>query len=192
MHRLSANFVLGYHGCDQSVADAVLRGGQFRKSDNDYDWLGPGIYFWEANPRRGLDFAHESMARKGSSITEPAVVGAIIDLGLCFDLASLGAVERLRSAFEGLKRTMDMAGIALPENHSDLKRRNLDCAVMRRVHSMLADEGVRLDTVRGIFVEGDPIYPTSGFNTKTHTQIAVCNPDCIKGVFRVPSAQLAN
>lgn len=50
MHRLSANFVLGYHGCDQSVADQVLAGNPFRKSDNDYDWLGPGTYFWEANP----------------------------------------------------------------------------------------------------------------------------------------------
>lgn len=189
MHRLSANFVLGYHGCDQSVADQVLAGNLFRKSDNDYDWLGPGTYFWEANPRRGLQFARESMSRRGSSITRPAVVGAVIDLGLCFDLASLGAVERLRSAYESLKETLDVAGIELPKNEDDLKRRKLDCAVMRRVHSM---SDVNIDTVRGIFIEGEPIYPNAGLYSKTHSQIAVCNPDSIKGVFQVPKAQLVD
>ena len=54
MHRLSTAFVLGYHGCDQSIADRLLAGGAFRKSRNDYDWLGHGIYFWEANPLRGV------------------------------------------------------------------------------------------------------------------------------------------
>lgn len=29
-----------------------------RSSDNDYDWLGPGIYFWENNPKRAIDYAH--------------------------------------------------------------------------------------------------------------------------------------
>ena len=35
---------------------------------------------------------------------------------------------------------------------------------------------------------GEPIYKTAGFYTKTHVQIAVCNPACIKGV---PKEQLA-
>ena len=39
-------------------------------------------------------------------------------------------------------------------------------------------------------MEGKPIYPTAGFNEKTHIQIAVNNPACIKGVFRVPKNQL--
>jgi hypothetical protein len=30
-----------------------------RPSDNPYDWLGTGIYFWEANPLRALQFAQE-------------------------------------------------------------------------------------------------------------------------------------
>ena len=32
--------------------------------------------------------------------------------------------------------------------------------------------------------------PSSGFYEKTHIQIAVRNPDCIKGIFRVPQTQL--
>ena len=59
MHSLSASFVLGYHGCDQAVGEGLLDGDDFKPSKNDYDWLGPGIYFWEANPQRGLDFARE-------------------------------------------------------------------------------------------------------------------------------------
>ncbi len=46
------------------------------------------------------------------------------------------------------------------------------------------------DTVRGVFVEGAPIYPTSGFREKTHIQICVSNPGVIKGVFRVSSNDL--
>jgi hypothetical protein len=48
LHRLSSSFVLGFHGCDQSVADDLLNGKDFVPSANDWDWLGSGIYFWEA------------------------------------------------------------------------------------------------------------------------------------------------
>jgi hypothetical protein len=40
-------------------------------------------------------------------------------------------------------------------------------------------------------MEGKRIYPTSGFWNKTHIQICVCNPDNIKGVFRVDKRFLA-
>jgi hypothetical protein len=46
MHRLASTFVLGYHGCDRVVGERLLRGTPFRPSDNEYDWLGPGIYFF--------------------------------------------------------------------------------------------------------------------------------------------------
>jgi hypothetical protein len=45
-------FVVAYHGCDQDVADAALRGEKLQASVNDYDWLGTGIYFWEHGPSR--------------------------------------------------------------------------------------------------------------------------------------------
>ena len=46
------------------------------------------------------------------------------------------------------------------------------------------------DTVKGIFVEGPPVYEGSGFHEKTHTQICVCNASRVKGVFRVDPALL--
>lgn len=189
MHRLSASFVLGYHGCDATVAEKLLAGERFLPSSNDYDWLGPGVYFWEANPQRGLDFAIEASAR-ASSIRRPAVVGAVIELGLCLDMTTRKALEMVREAYVTLKASFDTAGQPLPRNSADFLRRNLDCAVVQRLHSILDDAGERLDTVRGVFIEGSPIYPSSGFNEKTHTQIAVRNLACIKGVFRVPENQL--
>ena len=39
------------------------------------------------------------------------------------------------------------------------------------------------DTIRGMFVEGGKAYPGSGLYKKSHVQIAVRNPACIKGVF---------
>jgi len=56
-----ANFVLGFNGCDQSVAEKVLGGKEvLNESTNDYDWLGHGVYFWENNKERALEFAVES------------------------------------------------------------------------------------------------------------------------------------
>lgn len=59
MHSLSTSFVLGYHGCDASVGERLLRNSPFKNSENSYDWLGHGIYFWESNPDRALDWARE-------------------------------------------------------------------------------------------------------------------------------------
>jgi hypothetical protein len=188
LHTLSSAFVLGYHGCDRAVADRLLAGEDFRSSDNDYDWLGPGIYFWEANPKRGFDFAEEvTRTKRGPHITEPAVVGAVVDLGLCLDLTTSTGIEQIAIAYEWLKRINDEAGLSLPRNSADLLRRNLDCAVIRLLHRMREDKGLpAVDTVKGVFVEGGPVYPDAGIHEKTHVQICVCNPDCIKGVFRVP------
>ena len=71
--------------------------------------------------------------------------------------------------------------------------RKLDCAVLQMLHDVRRSKGDEpIDIVSGIFVEGKPIYEGSGFYEKTHIQICVCNPRVIKGVFRVPDAELAN
>jgi hypothetical protein len=96
LHRLTSAFILGYHGCDQGVGERLLAGTAFAPSNNDYDWLGPGIYFWEANPLRGLEFAEEASKRRTSSIKRPFVIGAVIELGLCLDLTTSSAIEHQR------------------------------------------------------------------------------------------------
>jgi hypothetical protein len=192
MHNLSASFVLGYHGCDWNTGQKLLRNEAFRPSENTYDWLGSGIYFWEANPDRALDCARERIRREGASgvaDTEPFVVGAIIDLAFCLDLISSNGSRALQFAYLGLKEDLNEAGDDMPENvgGDDLLLRKLDCMVINYLHqSRKKFDQHPFDTVRAVFTEGEPLYPTAGFRRKTHIQICVRNQDCIKGVFRVP------
>jgi hypothetical protein len=39
------------------------------------------------------------------------------------------------------------------------------------------------DSVRGVFFEGEEVYPNASFREKDHIQICVRNPNCIKGFF---------
>lgn len=190
MLSLATSFVLGFHGCTSSVARKLLSGAEFNRSENDYDWLGHGIYFWEANPKRGLQFAQETIKRARSR-GQASVVGAVIDLGLCLDLTSQSDVAQVREAFVSLEATFKAAGTPLPTNSASLLTRNLDCAVINFMHQIRNEQSEpSIDTVKGLFVEGKPIYPGSGFQEKTHSQICVCNPDRIKAVFRVPEKYL--
>lgn len=185
MHRLSSSFVLGYHGCDHAVAEKALSGERLKASRNDYDWLGHGIYFWEANPLRGLEYAKElKKLKRLPEIKTPAVIGAVIDLGNCLDLTTSASIQQVRDAHKGLKAISEKAGRPLPENSGDLLRRKLDCAVIGYLRKI---NNTPIDTVRGVFTEGKEIYPSSGFREQTHIQICVCSPDNIKGVFRVES-----
>ncbi|HVZ07016.1 hypothetical protein [Rhodopila sp.] len=191
MHTLSTSFVLGYHGCDRNVADRVLSGEPFVPSQNTYDWLGHGIYFWESNPRRGLEFAEELMeAPRGTPrISFPTVVGAIIDLGVCLDLTTSAGLSQLAIGYDVLRQIADKSpSRKIPTNKG--LRRNLDCAVLNTVRQILEREHIRIDTVKAAFIEGEPVYPTANFYRKTHIQICVCEPDQIKGVFRVPVTSL--
>ena len=149
---------------------------------------GTGIYFWESNPQRGLDFAREAARRKPASIRDPFVIGAVLELGLCLDLTTADGIEWVRIAYASLATTAAAGGVQLPANSIDGFRRNLDCAVIRRLHSILeAQRMPAVDTLKGVFTEGKPIYPGAGFDEKTHIQIVVRNPRSIKGVFRVSS-----
>ena len=89
--------IIAYHGCDVVIAERILSGEPFRKSQNDYDWLGEGIYFWEYGADRAMTFA-EIKKRRGE-IETPAIVGALIQLGNCFDLMDTRFTEELGVAF---------------------------------------------------------------------------------------------
>lgn len=179
--------MLGYHGCDRAVAEKILSGAKLKPSQNDYDWLGPGIYFWEANPRRGIDYARElKRLERGPKIKNPAVIGAVIDLGTCLDLTTAAGIAQTRRAFQTLQALALRGGLELPKNSKDLLRRFLDCGVFQLLHEIRkVEKDPPLETIRGVFVEGAPLYAGGGIYEKTHVQICVCNPDNIKGVFRV-------
>jgi len=187
----STSFILGYHGCDIKLAERVLTGrSPLKSSHNDYDWLGDGIYFWEHNAQRAFDFAREVAEQphpSGQKIKTPSVIGAIIDFGNCLNLLDSRSFEAVRLAHLQLEESSKMGEVPLPRNTggSDLRSRNLDCAVLRTLHKMRSDAGsTPFDTVRAVFIEGGPLYDTAGFRDKNHIQVCVRNPRCIKGYFR--------
>ena len=189
MHSLSGGLVLGYHGCDAAVGERLLAGDSFTISENDWDWLGSGAYFWGANPKRGYDFAAELKARKlrHNKVASPFVVGAVINLGLCLDLTTKAGIDIVRDAHTRIMQIYKAAEKTPPSNDQNLLKRNLDRAVIEQVHLVREEEGApAIDTVRGVFIEGEALYPGAGFHEKTHVQLAVRNLDCVKGVFRVP------
>lgn len=196
MHRLSSSFVLGYHGCDREVGERLVAGAPFVVSENEYDWLGSGVYFWEANPRRGLEFAIQLQKwRKGkdNQIKDPFVVGAAIDLGFCLDLTTSTGIRAVASTHPDFLDYCAKAGVAVPVNEGgpDFVFRKLDCAVINHLHKIRDAAGLPpFETVKGVFIEGGRIYAESGLFEKTHIQICVRDPDCIKGVFRVPEDHL--
>ena len=154
-------------------------------SMNIYDWLGSGIYFWEQSPERALEWAQscvDNPKMTNGQIKKPFVLGAIINLGLCLNLTDVSNMQRLQAAYTFLEELCKKKHQPLPRN-TELFR-ELDC----RVINLAAEISVQLgygnfDTVRGAFIEGNPIYPGAKIYNHTHIQVCVRNPDCISGYF---------
>jgi len=190
MYSHKTSFIYGFHGIDREIAFKILNQEEnFKFSKNDYDWLGKGIYFWENNYKRAVQYALEDSKRKNSKIKIPFVLGAVIDLGNCLDLLDQKYLDFLKVVYDDLKLTLESEGKVLPENSGfgskdfDFKKRELDCAVVRWAHEMAKENNEYFDTVRAAFVEGEKLYPNAGFRMQNHIQISVLNPNCIKGIF---------
>lgn len=182
------SFVLGFHGCDKVVGEAILSGAEphLRISEKKFDWLGHGIYFWEGNPSRAMEWALQR--KREGKIVEPFVLGAIIDLKHCLDLFDHDCLLQVKEAHAELRRTMQMLGKLLPRNVGntpDKGGRVLDCAVMNFLHSYRKErEEEDYDSIRGPFLEGKRLYPHAGFRSENHIQLCVRKTACIKGYFR--------
>ena len=184
-------FVLGFHGCDEKTKrNLLLKKTLLKLSKNEYDWLGSGIYFWENDPERALSYAKELSQNpkrsKKANIENPAVVGAIIDLGHCLNLFEKENLELVKTAYITLEKLSQKNNTSLPVNKlgKDLLLRNLDCAVINVLHQLIEKNHFEpFDSVRAPFWEGERLYPNAGFREKNHVQICIRNPKCIKGYF---------
>ena len=185
-----ARVVLGYHGCNTEMSadfarrlfDGRARISDWEPSANDYDWLGRGVYFWEHGPQRAREWAGDG----------GTVIGAVIQLGRCFDLTDVRYTKLLRAAYESTVALYAEEHLALPVNRGrDLRLRELDCLVINQFMDATDNELIgggeaafRYQTVRCPFEEGDEAFPGSMLKTQTHIQISVRDPSCILGVFR--------
>ena len=188
-------------GCEASTRDTLLESSDIiKKSEKPYDWLGHGMYFWENNADRALQWARDK--KKRGEIEHPAVVGAVLDLGYCFDLTDSRFISMIKAYHSLLAQIYEESDLELPKNkdsiadqHKDKILRELDCKVIEFMHDQIlrqvADD-IRsrgytnykiFDSARGVFTEGGPAYAGAGIVEKTHIQICIRNLNCIKGFF---------
>lgn len=113
MYKSISNLILGFHGCDKDTARKVLVDGEcLLSSQNTYDWLGNGIYFWENSLARAQEWAENHCKRHNKKYMdeqklEPAVIGAVIDLGYCLNLTDFGSCQVLKSGYEIMKYELE-------------------------------------------------------------------------------------
>lgn len=198
MYSKRPSIVVGFHGCDESVRDLIVNHQTIPiPSTNDYDWLGHGFYFWENNDARALQWAEDQSKNPNSSIKKPAILGAYIDLGNCLDLLDSFYLYRLKQAYPILCDSLAVAGKPMLKNKpiksGDLIVRQLDCAVFEVFHNITNLKGEdEYDTVRGVFWEGEELYPGAGMQEKNHIQICVRNINHIKAFFIPRKKEIAN
>jgi hypothetical protein len=202
MYNTRPGLLIGFHGCDKTRQQELLvNAASMPVSEKPFDWLGHGMYFWENNAERALDWA-KAKERSGG-IKEAAVIGAVIDLGHCCDLLDAAFIKMVALYYDLMKIELKKLGKDLPVNrdlktdsHGDKLLRDLDCATIEFMHKQIrtqynkdiADKGHSdlkiFDSVRGVFGEGGPAYRGSGFWSKSHIQICIRNANCIKGFFQ--------
>lgn len=201
MYDFKSNLVLGFHGCEASVRDELLMcPDKVKISKKPFDWLGHGLYFWENNYERAWQWALSKKAR--GTVREPAVLGAVLQLGHCCDFLESQYIDLLSSYYSVMVNYYLTSGTPLPVNkdaqgdpHKDKLLRYLDCAAIEFMHANLKNQNPDIepfplpsfqvfDSVRGAFVEGGPAFEGSGIFSKTHIQICIRNPNCIRGFFK--------
>ena len=145
--------VVAFHGTTETVADDLVAGGDFTLSVNPYDWLGTGIYFWEYAPKQAWWWATRFKKK-----SKPAVVGAMIRLGNCFDLLDPVNVQLLTGMYEVMMNKWEEEGTEPPSNVR--QRKNLDCAVFNYCYDDAIAQGNPIDSARAVYV---PLTKPRGF-----------------------------
>ena len=178
--------ITGFHSCDKETGIRVLSGqDQLIPSNNTWDWLGGGVYFWEQNPVRALEYAIESAKGKQKNkipIKTPLVIGAIIELGNCLNLIEPASIAIVKEAYNALEKVAKQSNEKMPVNRG--ANRALDCAVIQYMHESNKTEGTAAyDTIRCAFQEGGAVYKDSNFFERLHIEICVLNTNLIKGYF---------
>jgi hypothetical protein len=177
---------IGFHSCDKEVGLKVLNGEtDLRPSRNSWDWLGSGIYFWEQNPERAIEYANESAEGKQKNkirIVTPFILGAVIELGKCLNLLESTSLAVAKQGYDILAESYTELKEDMPVNKG--ARRELDCKVIETVHKLARIKGLPpYDTVRCAFLEGGEIYKGSNFTDRLHVELCVINKEMIKGYF---------
>lgn len=195
----AGQLVLAYHGCDITTRDDLVSGRlpYLEQSQNPYDWLGPGAYFFEGDVERAYIFASASHKYPDKMYTArpvgtPAVVGAVLRVQHWLDMTTQTGINEFIMAYPGLLVGLAETGSPVPENSAageddaDTILRKLDNAVFAFIHDVRANHvppSLPFQAVRGAFHQGVEVAPKSGFHKGTHVQIALRDNSCVEGWF---------
>lgn len=192
--------VVAYHGCDVTVRDDLVTGklAHLIHSNNPYDWLGPGSYFFENDLERAYLFAKASadapqQLYTAKPIATPAVVGAVLNVSNWLDMTHQQGIQLFKEADEALVSGLERSNAEVPmnapayEGDVDILHRSRDRAVFIFIHHAQPEA---FDAVRGAFAQGDYVSDNSGFRLRTHVQIALRNDQCVLGWFLPAQAKL--
>lgn len=189
----ASGVVLGFHGMWRDVAERLLLGrDKLKPGRNAWDWLGTGVYLWEGNLERALEWK-PYYSQSGRSEVDWCALGVVVNLGNCLDLLDHGCVQLVREAYQRMEAAYSDAGLEMPQNlpgNADdrlRRKRLLDFQVLNYLHEGQATENLEyFDTVRGAFYEGEPVFPGAEIYDQTHIQICVRNLASILGYFAPP------
>lgn len=176
--------VVAFHGTRRKIAEALIAGDPFGPSQNDDDWLGHGIYFWEYAPQQAWRWAERRYGEQ-----DAAVVGTLVRLGRCVDLLDPSNAELLVEAHADLELALAAAGQKLKNNANTHKYR--DCAVFNYLFAKLKQSNIEVESARAVFVplkagKGLPrLWDRSGIFDGAHIQLSVRESNNILAVWPV-------
>lgn len=189
MYDVRPNLIIGFHGCDDDISNSLLNSpNNIKVSKEPHDWLGHGMYFWENNYDRALEWAKDKKRR--GAIKTPSVIGAIIQLGYCCDFLDTRYIKMLKSYHKLMVESYKVLGEDLPANkdiqqdkHKDKILRELDCTTIEFMHSKILSQYEEdmhtkkfsdlkiFESTRGMFTEGGPAFPGAGIFEKSHSNL---------------------
>jgi hypothetical protein len=201
MYDVRPNTIIGFHGCDLSVRNKLVNNpDEIIISRERYDWLGHGMYFWENNYDRALEWAEERV--KTGKYKQAAVLGAVLQIGRCCDFLDSKYTSLVARYYEATRQEYEKMGRTLPKNadiredeHHDKLLRLLDCTIIENMHKLIKESHDNdmaaaghsfapiFDSTRGAFYEGGPAFEGAGISKKSHIQVCIRNMNCIKGFF---------
>jgi hypothetical protein len=116
---------MAFHGCDVTTRDDLVSGRlkHLDHSNNRYDWLGPGAYFFEGDLERALLFAQASHDNPEKMYTlrpigTPAAVGAVLCVYSWLDMTTHVGIEEFSMAYEPMVTGLRARGDPVPKNRA--------------------------------------------------------------------------
>lgn len=159
---------IGYHGTTKELAEKIINDREFKVSNQDEDWLGPGVYFFEDDYHQAKNFG-----KKARKYSEWAVVKSKIKADAVFDLIQ-------SEDFIFFDKTFKL----IVSRYEKINKNKIRNKVTNKVVFNMIYEHRPYDLVRGVFTvpKGKNIKISGTKYSHSQIQLCVRNLECIKSI----------